>query len=255
MKRTILIPTLTLVCASAYAEPTPEASIVTDPNKIVDSTTYDLGDRLLTVQELTKDALPVPPLPPPVITPALSGPRRTFKTQNHGFINVGAQIYKRANQPTRSLIRYQINGQAEAITFWSSADWSIIAGLGNLTAPDGKIWHLMCMPSVYDLDRKYFRQQMQAPAIPEMPAGATTYQVVSGNPTAEQMAPIALYHAYYDAHSVELKTAYQARINEQQRLAAEAKANPKPPEDIVMQYRILEPAETIPPQNTSQPSE
>ncbi len=255
MKRSILISALTAVCATAYAAPATDAIIVTDPSKIVDSITYDLGDRLLTVQELTKDALPMP-LPPPVITPAPTTPRRIVRpTQSHGFLNVGVHVYKRANQPTRSLIHYHTSGQAEAITFWSAADWSLIAGIGNLTAPDGKIWHLMCMPSIYDLDRKIFRQQMQPPAIPEMPAGATTYQVVSGNPTAEQMAPIALFHAYYDAHLSELQTAYQARVVEQQRLAAEAKANPPVPEDIVVQYRVLEPAEIITPQTPSSPSE
>lgn len=255
MKRTVLIPALSAICATAYADPMLDATIVTDPSKIVDSTTYDLGDRLLTVQELTKEALPMPPPPPPIIAQPTNTPRRNISTQNHGFINVGATIYRRANQPTRSFIRYHINGQTEAISFWSSADWSIIAGLGNLTAPDGKIWHLMCMPNVYDLDRQGFRQQMHAPAIPEMPAGSTSYQVVSGIPTAEQMAPIALYHAYYDAHLSELLSAHQARIAEQQRLAVEAKANVPVPADIVVQFRVLEPDEIVTPPTTPQTSD
>ena len=78
-----------------------------------------------------------------------------------------------------------------------------------------------------------------------MPAGRTTYQLISGNPTAEQMAPIALYHVYYDANLAELQAIQQARLLEQQRLAAEEKAHPKLPEDIVVQYRILAPEEIV----------
>lgn len=248
MKIDHLILTLAAICATAHADPVLNAAIVTDPSKIVDSSTYDLGDRLLTVQELTKEALPMPPPPPPVIEQPARPLRPTIRSQNRGFISVGAQIYKRTDQLTRSLISYQIIGQEHPITFWSSADWSLIASIGNLTAPDGKIWSLMCMPIIHNLDRPSSRRRLQVqPVIPEMLTGRTTYQLISGNPTAEQMAPIALYHDYYDGHLAELKAIQQASLLEQQRLAAEEKAHPKLPEDIVVQYRILAPEEIVTP--------
>jgi hypothetical protein len=247
MKRNFIF-TLAALCATALAEPAPDAPIVTDPAKIIQSTTYDLGERLLTVQELTKEAMPMPPAPVPVVQAPANAVRPPFRLQRHASFSLGAQIYKRSNQPTRSLITYHLPAQQQTITFWSSADWSLIAGIGNLTAADGTIWQLFCMPSIYELDRTNFRQQVkQAPAIPDMPAGASTYQLVSGNPTPEQMAPIALYHAYYDAHLEELQAIQQARLAEHQRLAAEALANPPEKKDITVQYRILSPEEIVTP--------
>jgi hypothetical protein len=240
--------TLIALCYTALAEPAPDALIVTDPAKIIQSKTYVLGERLLTVQELTKEAMPMPPAPAPAVQSLAPAVRPPFRFQRHASIRLGAQIYKRTNQPTRSLLTYHIPSTQRIITFWSSADWSLIAGIGNLTAADGTIWQLFCMPSIYDLDRKTFRQQvMQAPVIPDMPAGASTWQIVSGSPTAEQMAPIALYHAYYDAHHEELQVIQQARLSELQRLTAEALANPPEKKDITVQYRILSLEEIVTP--------
>ena len=52
---------------------------------------------------------------------------------------------------------------------------------------------------------------------------------------------------YYDANLPELQAAYQKQVEEQQHLAAEEKANPKVPEDITVQYRILDPEEIVTP--------
>jgi hypothetical protein len=251
MKR-YLFATLAALCVTAFAETAANAPIITDPDKIIQSTTYNLGDRLLTVQELTKEALPMPPSPAPVAQPSVTPARPLFRPRPFASISVGARIYKRANQPTRSLISYHIPGQQETITFWSSADWSLIAGIGSLTAPDGTIWQLFCMPSIINLDRNALRQQLlPSPTIPDMPAGASTYQIVSGNPTPEHMAPIALYHSYYDTHLAELQAAQQARIAEQQRAAAEALADPPEKKDITVQYRILAPEEIVIPTKTA----
>ncbi len=251
MKR-YLISTFAALCATALAEPLPDAPIVTDPAKIIQSTTYDLGERLLTVQELTKEAMPMPPAPALVTKAPAPAVRPPFRFQRNASISLAADIYKRAIQPTRSLITYRLPAQQEIITFWSSADWSLVASIGKLTAANGTIWQLHCIPSVYDLNRKTFRQQvMKAPTIPDMPAGASTWQIVSGNPTPEQMAPIALFHDYYDAHLAELQANQQARLAEHQRLVADALANPPEKKDITVQYRILAPEEIITPVKTA----
>ena len=245
MKSKYLIPTLAVMCTAVPVIKAQDAAIVTDPTKIVESTTYDLGDRLLTVQELTKEALPMPPPPPPAL-PSTNTLRPAFKSQQQrGFFNIGATIYRRNGQPSRTLVSYQPQGETRSVIFWSSADWSLIAGIGSLTAPDGKIWQFMCMPTIYDLDRRTAFKRQPPPAIPDFPAGKSICQIVSGNPTPEQMAPVDLFLAHYDTHLPELQAAYQKRIEEQQRQAAEEKAHPKVPEDIVVQYRILAPEEIV----------
>ena len=255
MKSKYLIPTLAVICAATHVTQAQDAAIVTDPGKIVESTTYDLGNRLLTVQELTKEALPMPPPPPPAL-PSASTPRLVLKSkQQRGFLSVGATIYRRTGLQARTLIHYRPQGETEPIIFWSSADWSLIAGIGSLTASDGKIWQLMCMPSIYDLGGRTVFQRQPIPTIPDFPAGKSTYQIVSGNPTAEQMVPVNLFIAYYDAHLTELQASYQKRIDEQQRQAAEEKAHPKVPEDIVVQYRILAPEEIVTPEGSPTASE
>ena len=248
MKSNYLIPALAVICTATHVTEAQDAPIITDPAKIVESTTYDLGDHLLTVQELTMEALPMPPPPPPAL-PSASTPRPVFKPQQQlGFFNVGATIYRRSGQTARSLVHYQPQGQTQPVIFWSSADWSLIAGISSLTAPDGRIWQFMCMPTIYDLDQRTAFRRQPGPTIPDFPAGKSTCQIVSGNPTPEQMAPVDLFLAHYDAHLPELQATYQKRIEEQQRQAAEEKAHPKVPEDIVVQYRILAPEEIVAPE-------
>ena len=244
-----IIPVLA-ACLSAQAAEPAATAIITDPSKIVESTTYDLGNRLLTVQEMTKDALPMPPAPiPPAIRPE---PAPNFVARPHreyGFLNLGGSVYRRSGQPARTLINYRPQGTDQSISFWSSADWSLIAGVSNLPDSNGKIWQLMGMFSHYDLEKRVdSRRIVHFPSIPDFSAGPSTIQIVSGNPTPEQMAPVKLYLAHSDAHLTELQAAYQSRIEEQQRLAAEEKANPKVPDDIVVQFRVLAPEEIVAPQ-------
>ncbi len=242
MKPKHIIPALAVFCLTAHAAETADSVIITDPSKIVDSTTYDLGDRLLTVQEVSKDALPMPPAPiPPAIQPA---PAPDFEVRPHrefGILHLGGGVYRRCGQPARTLINYCPQGSDQRISFWTSADWRLIAGVGCLPDDHGKDWELMCMFSSYDEE-----QQDDSLVIPDFPTGPSTIKIISGNPTPEQMAPVRLYLAYYDSNLSELQTAYQTRIEEQKRLAAEEKAHPKVPEDIVVQFRVLAPEEIVP---------
>ncbi len=91
--------------------------------------------------------------------------------------------------------------------------------------------------------------------IPGFPAGKSTIQIVSGNPTPEQLAPVRLFLDYYDEHFPELQAAYQSRIEENERKAAEEKAHPKVPEDVVVQFRVLSPEEIVPTETTSKSSQ
>jgi hypothetical protein len=230
------------VCLSVRAAETAATAIITDPSKIVTSATYNLGDRLLTVQEISKDALPMPPAPiRPAIQPETRPDFVVRAQRDYGLLNLGGSVYRRSGQPARTLINYRPQGSDQTIQFWTSADWRLISGVGTLTDASGKVWKLMGMFS------SYVREQHQDSfVIPEFPAGLSTIQIVSGNPTPEQMAPVKLYLAHYDANLPALQAAYQSRIEEQKRLAAEENAHPKVPEDIVVQFRVLAPEEIVP---------
>ncbi len=237
-------------CLNAQAAELAESVVITDPTKIVKSTTYDLGNRLMTVQEIAKDALPMPPAPvPPAVQPTPSPDFQRRPQREFGFLTLGGSVYRREGQPARTLVNLYSHGSGP-ISFWTSADWRLISGIGNLTDASGKDWSLMCMFSSYVHEPKD-----DSIVIPEFPPGPSTIKVVSGDPTPEQLAPVKLYLAHYDAHLPELQAAYQARIEEQERLAAEEKANPKVPEDIVVQFRVLSPEEIVPTTTSPKTSE
>jgi hypothetical protein len=242
MKPRHIIPALA-TCFSAHAAETAANAIITDPSQIVDSTTHDLGDRLLTVQQVTENALPMPEtLPPQVVQPTSAPASHLTPHQETGFFGVGATIYRRSGQPSRSLVQYRPQGSDQVVSFWSSADWSLIAPVSSLTDANGKNWMLMCMHSIQTED--------DATAIPNFPAGKSTIKVVSGDP--QLLAPVQLFLDYYDANLPELQAAYQARLEEQQRRAAEESEKPK---DIVVQYRTLAPEEIVPVGSTPKISE
>lgn len=98
-------------------------------------------------------------------------------------------------------------------------------------------------------------QQKDSLVIPEFSVGPSTIKIVSGNPSPEQLAPVKLFLAYYDANLPMLQAAYNSRITEQKRMAAEEKAHPEIPEDIVVQFRVLAPEEIVPTANAPQISE
>lgn len=139
MKPKHIIPALAAFCLTAHAEETADSVLIADPSKIVESKTYDLGDRLLTVQEIAKDALPMPPAPiPPPVHPQ---PPPNFVARPHrelGFLSLGGNVYRRSGQPARTLINYYSQGSGQGISFWTSADWRLISGVGNLTDASGK---------------------------------------------------------------------------------------------------------------------
>ena len=201
----------------------------------------------MTVQEIAKDALPMPPAPvSPAVQPAPAPDSEVRPHREFGFLNIGGSVYCRDGQPARTLINYRIPSDNQNISFWTSADWRLITGVGGITDSSGKRWQLMGMFSSYDQGVRAFAARVKATAIPEFPAGKSTIQILSGNPTPEQLAPVKLFLAYYDANLPELQAAYNSRVEEQERRAAEEKAHPQVPEDIVVQYRILAPEEIVP---------
>ncbi|MEO5715558.1 MAG: hypothetical protein ABIT37_18920 [Luteolibacter sp.] len=218
-----------------------------DPAHIVQSTTYDLGERLMTVQEVTKDELPTPPPPsPPLPVPPFveQRPDAPEVAEQGGTLMMGGTVFLSKNGPPRTLITYRPQGSHTEITFWSSADWRLLTNAGPLVGTDGKTWDLMLMLSIQEIDSQTDPEELvQLAPIPNFPPGKATCQVIGGNPTAQMMAPIALFHAKYDADFQMLHADFLKREEEQKLREAEIKAHPPEKKDVVLRFRMLEPNE------------
>ncbi len=236
-----------LLCATARAHEGVDTANVTDPSKIVSSTTYDLGDRLMTVQEVTKDILPIPPkhpLPTPVSQITDQQLADEVTSDEGGTLMMGGTVFLSISGQPRTLITYHSPVCPAQITFWSSADWRLLTNVGPLRGQDGKTWDLMLMLSQEeyppDADPEHSNQQL---VIPNFSAGKSTYKIVTGTPSAQVLSQIELFHAKYDSDYEQLKADFQKREEEQKKRDAELKAHPPDKKNIVLRFRMLEPSE------------
>lgn len=213
-----------------------------------ESVTYDLEDRLLTVQKVTEETIPIQPPPPeaetPVQQPATSQTEaeRQAELRSHS-LSIGGTVYRQAAAPSRSLITIHPDNGAASVVVWSSIDWNLLSP-GNFTSPDGESYSLMLMLSevnVWELDET----DGQAPPtpIPSFPSGPASYRIVSGIASPQTIKALNDLHAAHDREYVSLLAQWQAR--EVARAASEeaAKLPKPPPEDIITQYREMTPEE------------
>lgn len=84
----------------------------------------------------------------------------------------------------------------------------------------------------------------QEPTVPSFPAGPATFTIISGTPTPEQLADLQALHALHDRDYAALLAAFEQRQAAQ--LAArqaQAEQEAKPPQDVVIRYRVMTPDE------------
>jgi hypothetical protein len=219
---------------------------------------YDLGDRRMVVQEVTEATLPIQPPPAPP-APAATGTklsddvlaaRKAMAAKRH-TLNFGGMVYTTADGTCRSLITCHPFDGSPPVVFWSSVDWDLFR-VGSFNTPEGTQYILMTMISTpIDIARTTAAwakrgRTYQAPAIPEFPAGAASYRVISGSPTPAQVADLNAIHAYHDREYGALVAA-QAKREEARHLADEAAKQPQPPPpDIIIQGRPMTPEELAP---------
>jgi hypothetical protein len=112
----------------------PKPEFVIPQQDILTATTHEQGGRTITVRQIKPIALPPPP--PPVETSAAPldaefSQRLAEYRDAHpksDLLLLGATIYRSKDSPPRTLVRFWPNGNRGAITFWSSADFALIAG-------------------------------------------------------------------------------------------------------------------------------
>ena len=215
---------------------------------ILSTTTLAQGGRTITIREIKPIALPPPPPPVQAITrqaeadPALRDCLAEFAaTQPQmAMVRIGATVYRSKDAPPRSLVRYWPGPGAEPVSFWSSADFSLLAGIGSFVGTDGRTRMLIMSCGSRDTNESTESSVIkghEAPAIPEFPQGKATFALVGAPPDdASALVPIQSLHDIYNTEFTRLKTAADGR--EQARLQREADliANPPRPKDITLNY-------------------
>lgn len=222
---------------------------------ILDTTTYEQGGRTITIRQIKPIALPPPPAPVETSSAEVDAEfsqRLAEYREEHprsGLLFLGATVFRSKDSPPRTLVRYWPEGGREEITFWSSADFALIAGGINSFVDSADDTHYLLMGwGNVDIDRMSELQaakgrEYDAPAMPDFPEGRATFEIIGKPPAAEDLAPIQALHDLYNNQLVRLKTAFEGR--EKARIEREEylKANPPKPKDITLNYwRVQQPA-------------
>jgi hypothetical protein len=226
----------------------PKPGFIVPNRDIVTTTTHEQGGRTITIQKIQQIALPPPPEPAPVssvVDNAEFKRRMADYRATHprpGLISLGATVYRFKDSPPRTLVTYRPDPKEETITFWSSADFALISGIGTFVDTDGNTYGLHLMWTSMDTARiaamlASHGRQYRAPSIPDFPDGPATYAIVGSLPADESvLVPIQSLHDIYNSEHQRLQTAWDGR--ERARIEREdyLKAHPPQPKNITLNY-------------------
>jgi hypothetical protein len=225
--------------------PKPEYKV--SPTDILDTKSHEQGGRTITIRRIKPIALP----PPPPVESANATLDNTFHERlaeyrnahprNH-LLTLGATVFRSIDNPPRTIVRLWPQSGGEMITFWSSADFSMIAGgIHSFVDTEGNRHTLMLTCGSVDIDRMTRLlaakgRRYDAPHIPEFPAGGATFEIVGKPPAPRELAAIKSLHELYQSEFERLKTAHEVREKMRDERAAHLKANPPKPKDITFNY-------------------
>lgn len=235
------------------AEPKPEYKVA--KSDVLGTTIHEQGGRTITIQQIKPIDLPPPP---PPAEPATAEQDSEFSQRvadyreahpKNELLFLGATVFRSKDSPPRTLVRWWPQGGKGTITFWSSADFALIAGgIQSFQDTAGDTHSMLMGWGNVDIDRMsdiYAAKGIEydAPDMPAFPAGKATFEFVGNQPAADELGVIQSLHDVYNSNLAELKTAYEGR--EQARIERDAylKAHPPQPKDITLNYwRIEKPA-------------
>ncbi len=227
----------------------PSRRFVIPDRDVLETKTHRQGGRTVTVRRIKPLPIPPPAIPAFVPDPGkvaefqrrIAGYRETYRGTELLFL--GATVFRSKDAPPRSLVRCWPQNGGGSFTFWSSADFALIAGGINSFFDESGGSHAIFMSwGNADIDRKT-GFLIAAPVIPAFPQGAADFRLEGAHPDADDLAAIQCLHNLYNENLPDLKIAYRGR--EDARIAREAylKAHPPKPRDITMNYwRTEEPA-------------
>lgn len=233
--------------------PEPEKpKLIVRPENIVSSETHEQGGRQITLRQITPIDLPPPPeAPAPVeVTPAMRAlwDQRRAQFPRQELVRLGATVHRSKSAPTRSHVTlWQADENPDdsisssPVVFWSSADFALLTSFATFQGNDGKSRSLLMTWSERDDNRisAWLSKNgtvYQAPKSPELPTGPATFKVISGQPTPATLSTIQSLHDLYNTEQPRLQAAHDSRQQAQRLAAAQAKANPPQPKNLILNY-------------------
>jgi len=231
----------------------PVFSIATlaEPYRHIDKTIHHLpDDRRVIIERIPAINLPAPPAPAARPVPEhktaaqlaeLAAKWRADRDANP-TIHATATVYRLADGTTATHIdQFRVN-DGPLVSFWSGADFSLLAHPGSFVTPDGRThYSMMLLWTSFDVgfwNRFVTRHglEFRQPAIPEFENSPATW-FIDGKNTREQpdqatLAAIQFLHDHHNQNLAELQTTYARLQAGRAAIRAELAANPPQPRDI-----------------------
>jgi hypothetical protein len=238
-------------------EPAPVPEYEVKPAEVLESRTIEQDGRTITIQEIKPIDLPPPPEEnpspvAPIATPKFAQRLADFRTQRRSIntLHLSAKVYRSPGNPARSLVTCWPGGNQSSFTFWSSADFSLIAGgIQSYADTTGQTHHLFMSWGNFEQAREQaaaIRRGLpySPPNPPAFPNGPATFQVFGDSPAPEALVPIQSLHDLYNQKKAELLAAYQGREQARLQKEEELRLNPPQPQDIILNFwRTEQPAD------------
>ena len=226
----------------------PKPEFVIPKRDVLETTNHEQGGRTITIREIKPIDLPPPPVP---VEPAAGQLDEEFSQRladyreahpRSGLLFLSATVYRSKDSPPRTLVRYWPEGQREDITFWSSADFALIAGgIQSFVDSASDTYSILMGWGNVDIDRMTDLQaakgrEYNAPDMPDFPEGKATFEIIGKQPAAEDLPPIQAIHDIYNSEHARLQKAFEGREKARLEHEAELKANPPKPQNITLNY-------------------
>ena len=223
----------------------PKPGFIVKPANVLSSRTQQQGGRTLTLGEIKPIALPAPlkPTPPLPTDPAVQERFKAMRQihQETSLLLVGATISRLPDGSARSLVTLQPLGSKEPVTFVSSADFALLAGIRSFIDTAGKTHDLLMSWSVEPNGlpstlATRLQRNNDLKKLPKLPPGPATYTVLSGNPAPATLTAIQSLHTLYQSEQPRLLAAHQGRERSRLQEEAQFKAHPPQPKNLVLNH-------------------
>jgi hypothetical protein len=141
----VVVPTIARILGNIPdGTPPPPApvkpALVVPAKAILESKSHEQGGRTITIQRIKP--IPMPPPPEPLLDAAVAPiDNVAFKQRLAEYraahprtemLSIGATVYRFNNSPPRTQVHYWPGSDGDCITFWSSADPSVLVPIQSL---------------------------------------------------------------------------------------------------------------------------